>query len=579
MFGSRIRRRSEFHQVKRTVRRWARLRLDRLEDRTVPATITWDGGPTGQGTNWLDRVNWVGDVLPGFNDDVVIGPLAGGPTVVTLTTGLGSVQPHNLTVTGATLRLDRATLVAQGDVTNSGTIELTGLTSVDRYILGSAGPITNSPGGTIRVLSGLLGGRIDNQGTITVVFQAYWFNGGASFNAGTIDVTGTLTLDQSVTSFVNTGAVTVKAGGTFTVTGGLYTQAGGTTSVAGTMTVSGPYTQTGGTTTVAGTMTVNGDFGQSGGETTVISTMTVNGAFGQSGGSTKVGHSLTVNGAFDQSGGTIGVALNGPIPGTEYGQIIVNGTVNFGGATLSPVLFPGFIPPVGTTFTIIDNDGTDPVTGTFAGLPQGAVLSTGGQSFSISYAGGTGNDVVLTRSAFAAPAQVVSAVVNAGQADLTQRSVVTDVTVTFDRVVGFAGAPEAAFRLTRTGPGGALGDVALAVDLSGSTATQTVARLTFGGPLTEGSAAAPSLSDGRYTLTVFGGQAQGGDYVATLLRLFGDVNGDAVVNGTDLTAFRGAFGANSLDASYLAAFDWNGDGAINGTDLTQFRNRFGVILP
>src|SRR5262249_39062289 len=154
-------------------------------------------------------------------------------------------------------------------------------------------------------------------------------------------------------------------------------------------------------------------------------------------------------------------------------------------------------------------------------------------------------------------------------------------TVTFSRLVTFVGSPANAFQLTRTGPGQA-GDVDLTVDLSGSTATQTVARLTFSGPMTEGSAMAPSLIDGDYTLTVFSGQVQGGiqggDNVSTLFRLFGDVNGDRAVNGLDLTAFRNAFGTVATDAAYVPFLDFNGDGAINGTDLTQFRNRFGVIL-
>ncbi|HTK73956.1 MAG TPA: dockerin type I domain-containing protein [Gemmataceae bacterium] len=120
----------------------------------------------------------------------------------------------------------------------------------------------------------------------------------------------------------------------------------------------------------------------------------------------------------------------------------------------------------------------------------------------------------------------------------------------------------------------------LTVDLSGSTATQTVARLTFSGPLTEGP---NSLIDGNYTLTILNSQVNGGvlggDDVSSLFRLFGDVNGDRAVNGLDLTAFRNAFGATSADAGYVSFLDFNGDGAINGTDLAQFRSRFGVILP
>ncbi|MBK8924285.1 MAG: hypothetical protein IPM81_22800 [Saprospirales bacterium] len=42
---------------------------------------------------------------------------------------------------------------------------------------------------------------------------------------------------------------------------------------------------------------------------------------------------------------------------------------------------------------MIANDGADPVSGQFA---QGATISSGGYVFSINYAGGDGNDVVLT---------------------------------------------------------------------------------------------------------------------------------------------------------------------------------------
>ncbi|QDU19645.1 autotransporter-associated beta strand repeat-containing protein [Urbifossiella limnaea] len=56
----------------------------------------------------------------------------------------------------------------------------------------------------------------------------------------------------------------------------------------------------------------------------------------------------------------------------------------------------GPLVPMGQTVTLIDNLGADPVTGTFAGLPEGGVLTANGQTFTISYVGGDGNDVVLT---------------------------------------------------------------------------------------------------------------------------------------------------------------------------------------
>src|SRR5207247_8849476 len=127
------------------------------------------------------------------------------------------------------------------------------------------------------------------------------------------------------------------------------------------------------------------------------------------------------------------------------------------------------------------------------------------------------------------------------------------------------------FRVSRTGPGSPTGDVTLAVGLSASTASQTIAKLSFSGALSEFG----SLIDGNYTLTVFSSQVSaggtafdgnadgtpGGDLTLDLFRLYGDVNGDKAVNGFDLTAFRNAFGSTSTDAAYVSFLDSNGDGA------------------
>jgi hypothetical protein len=74
-------------------------------------------------------------------------------------------------------------------------------------------------------------------------------------------------------------------------------------------------------------------------------------------------------------------------------QIDVTGTVTLNGAPLGT--FPFGNPAIGQSFTIIKNDGTDPVIGTFAGLPEGAILKAA-HRFRVSYVGGDGNDVVLT---------------------------------------------------------------------------------------------------------------------------------------------------------------------------------------
>ncbi len=77
----------------------------------------------------------------------------------------------------------------------------------------------------------------------------------------------------------------------------------------------------------------------------------------------------------------------------------MTGTVSLNGATLGANLWNGFTPTVSQTFTIINNDGADAVSGTFAGLAEGATVTLSGVLFTVSYTGGTGNDVVLTRLA------------------------------------------------------------------------------------------------------------------------------------------------------------------------------------
>ena len=88
-------------------------------------------------------------------------------------------------------------------------------------------------------------------------------------------------------------------------------------------------------------------------------------------------------------------------------QLRVTGTVDLNGTTFNGTLGAGFTPTLGQTFTIIDNDGVDPVQGTFAGVPQNGFVTIGGASYKVSYTGGTGNDVTLTRENAPVPSATV----------------------------------------------------------------------------------------------------------------------------------------------------------------------------
>ena len=91
------------------------------------------------------------------------------------------------------------------------------------------------------------------------------------------------------------------------------------------------------------------------------------------------------------------VELQGPTAGAGYDQVRVAGSVELNDAQLTLIVGPA-LSPFGQ-FMVIDNDGTDLVAGTFAGLPEGATIVAGaenGREFTISYIGGDGNDVVLS---------------------------------------------------------------------------------------------------------------------------------------------------------------------------------------
>jgi autotransporter-associated beta strand protein len=98
------------------------------------------------------------------------------------------------------------------------------------------------------------------------------------------------------------------------------------------------------------------------------------------------------------SGSTYVVEIEGHSPGTGYDQTVVTGAVDLGGATLD-VRFTGFVSNDGHEFIIIDNDGTDAVTGRFAGLPDGAKYRLSSPVAAkigrISYYAGDGNDVSI----------------------------------------------------------------------------------------------------------------------------------------------------------------------------------------
>ncbi|MEO8148744.1 MAG: hypothetical protein ABI723_13960, partial [Bacteroidia bacterium] len=94
----------------------------------------------------------------------------------------------------------------------------------------------------------------------------------------------------------------------------------------------------------------------------------------------------------------LNISINGTTVNAQYQQLNNAGLINLSNATLT---FTGstYVPVGGEIFIILDNDGTDAITGTFAGLPEGATINNflgSTKKAFISYIGGTGNDAVIT---------------------------------------------------------------------------------------------------------------------------------------------------------------------------------------
>jgi autotransporter-associated beta strand protein len=191
----------------------------------------------------------------------------------------------------------------------------------------------------------------------------------------------------------------------------------------GKLTLSAVNTYTGATTVNAGALLVTGSLD-------AASAVTVN-AGGTLGGSGTIGGAVTINtsgtlapgtspgilsaGNTTFAGGTLSLEINSSTVSTGYDQLNVTGTVSL--TSNSPLnLTLGYDPVDGMdTFTIINNDGGDAVnTGsglfTFFGSPlaEGAQFTAGSQLFQISYAGGDGNDVVVSAIAIPEPGTVVA---------------------------------------------------------------------------------------------------------------------------------------------------------------------------
>lgn len=183
----------------------------------------------------------------------------------------------------------------------------------------------------------------------------------------------------------NGNLLTIDSTGNTTISGNISGAGGLTKRGSGTLTLSGTNSYGGTTTISAGTLNLTGSLSKA---------LTIqNGATCNIDG---IGAAATINtGSLDiQSGGTFGIEIRTG----SYDQDNMNdaaGTVTLGGAlNLSLACSPA----KGDSFIIISNGGPSAVSGTFSNAASGITANNGGTiyAFLVNYAGGDGNDVVLT---------------------------------------------------------------------------------------------------------------------------------------------------------------------------------------
>jgi hypothetical protein len=324
-----------------------------------------------------------------------------------------------------------------GNLTNSGTLTFdTTQTNLQLYGAGTlfnAGTIDETGGNYLELVGEDLAGNpvvtsLVNQAGAVYNLQSdggitYYVNGVVT-NAGTIEKTaGTSTSFLEATSFSNTGTVavhtgTINANGPVaqvsgsTLTGGFW-EAFGSSTVPATLSLSGSQSLT---TIAAGALVElkgpNSSFSNLFSNPSALNTIAgkfevLSGASFSTAGDLTVsgsgllyvgaGSTLTVNGNFDLTAkATLQIGLGGTSKAPTIGQLQATGTVTLAGKLK---LTATSKPAVGSAFEIVNNEGSAAISGIFAGLPEGATFVVNGMTFKISYVGGTGNDVTITRVA------------------------------------------------------------------------------------------------------------------------------------------------------------------------------------
>ncbi|RYD78006.1 MAG: hypothetical protein EOP84_14810, partial [Verrucomicrobiaceae bacterium] len=343
-----------------------------------------------------------------------------GTNFTTTGTLSGGDTNRYLTKTGAgTLTLSGITDNSSGRVTlNAGTLVLDKASSGSVHAVGSRGNADYAlviNGGTAR-LGGSGNEQIYNNSSVSVNAGGTFDMNAQSEGFATLTNSGTGGLVTNNSEFttstltlgLNNGSAASVENSTFS---GVIADGAGAVALTktgtGTQILSGINTYTGPTLIEGGTLLVTGSISGSSVEVKSGGTLGGNGSVGflnvKSGGTIAPGFGILTAVDTMIDGGTLTLEIGGTTAGTGYSQLKAVGSFSLIADTPLTINLGVFDPADGVDqFTIVSNDLSDAIDTTsglfsFGGsaLTEGAMFTVGTQAFTISYAGGDGNDVVL----------------------------------------------------------------------------------------------------------------------------------------------------------------------------------------
>jgi autotransporter-associated beta strand protein len=301
-----------------------------------------------------------------------------------------------------------ATFVINGGTVNGATgghVEFVNTSTADHATLTANGGTNGGAGGTIFFLDDSTGEQanvvLSGNGTLDLSSHS-----APGITVGTLQGDGGLVMLGSSKIGVNNRS-DITFGGVISGNGALEKGADGK------LDLTNANTYTGGTKVTDGTLLIDNVAGSGTGPGPVRVKSGALGGNGTTAGKVVIGAGIPGNGAFLTPGASFGNPGTFTILGRlsfnsdgffnvgfrndVVGQVIANGVTINSEAQFAFFNNRGVTFPVGTVLIVLSNTAGTPISGEFENLPDGLVFTSEGNTFQVSYQGGDGNDLTLTR--------------------------------------------------------------------------------------------------------------------------------------------------------------------------------------